>query len=114
MAFDAPLLIDIKVGSALGTRIVTLNGPLTLRNMFELQSMLRSGEAPKLSIIDLSGVPYMDSAGMGLVVNHYVHCQSNGVKFFVVGVNQRVLDLFKITKVDGVIPQKPSVEAAEA
>ncbi len=114
MAFDAPLHIETRVGSAPGTRIVTLNGPLTLRNMFELQAMLRGGEMPKLSILDLSGVPYLDSAGMGLLVNHFVHCQNHGAKFVAVGVCQRVLELFKITRVDSIIPQSLTVEAAEA
>jgi anti-anti-sigma factor len=114
MAIDAPLSIERKTGSSADTRILTLTGPLTLRNMFELQTELRSGELPKLSILDLSGVPYMDSAGMGLIVNHFVSCQNKGSRMVAVGVSTRVLELFKMTKVDGVIPQAETVEAAES
>ena len=114
MAIDAPLVIDQTVGQAPGTRILTLEGPLTLRNLFELQTILRSGELPKLSILDLSGVPYMDSAGMGLLINHYVHCQNHGGQMVAVGVSTRVLELFKMTKVDAIIRIAPSVEVAEA
>ncbi len=114
MALDAPLLIERSVGNNPGTVILTLNGPLTLRNIFDLQPKLRTGDLPRLSILDLSGVPYMDSAGMGLLINHYVHCQNHGSKFIAVGITPRVLELFKITKVDSIIPQAGDVESAQA
>jgi anti-sigma B factor antagonist len=114
MALDAPLTLERQEGKLPGTRILVLNGPLTLRNMFELQTELRTPPQPELSILDLTGVPYMDSAGMGLIVNHYVSCQSQGKKMVVSGVCPRVLELFKITRVDSVVPQAATIEAAEA
>jgi len=114
MVLDAPLQVEIKEGREPGTRIVVLNGPLTLRNIFTLQAELRAQPEPTLSILDLSGVPYMDSAGMGLVINHFVHCQNCGKKMIVVGISPRVMELFKMTKVDTVIAQAPSAEAAES
>ena len=114
MAIDAPLILESKEGTIPGTRILILNGPLTLRNIFELQELLRSAPAPAVSILDLSGVPYMDSAGMGLLINHYVHCHNNGRKMVAVGVSPRVLELFRMTKVDSVIPLAETAEAAEA
>lgn len=113
MAADAPLTIDHKEGTQPGTRILVLNGPLTLFNMFELQSELRRDPQPSLSILDLTGVPYMDSAGMGLIINHYVHCQNTGTKMVVAGVSPRVFELFKMTKVDTIIQMVPTVEAAQ-
>ena len=56
----------------------------------------------------------MDSAGMGLLMNHYVHCQTRGVRLIVAGSSSRVLDLFKITRVDTVLPLVASVEEAGA
>lgn len=114
MLNDTPLTIDRREGSAPDTLIFSLTGPLTLRNMFEFQSQLRNGTPPRLTILDLGGVPYMDSAGMGLVMNHYVHCQTRGAKFVVTAANGRVIDLFKITKVDTILPLAASVEEAEA
>jgi anti-anti-sigma factor len=114
MLTDAPLSIDRKEGKTPDILIYTLSGPLTLRNMFEFQSELRSTPAPRLTIFDLSGVPYMDSAGMGLLMNHYVHCQTRGVRLIVAGSSSRVLDLFKITRVDTVLPLVASVEEAGA
>jgi anti-sigma B factor antagonist len=114
MLTDGPLTIDRKEGKTSDTKIFCLNGPLTLRNLFELQSELRGTEPSPLTIIDLSAVPYMDSAGMGLIMNQYVRCQTRKVKLIVSGANSRVMDLFKVTKVDAILPLAASVEEAEA
>ncbi|MGA2167433.1 MAG: STAS domain-containing protein [Terracidiphilus sp.] len=114
MAIDDPLAIERRQGKAPGTLIFQLTGPVTLRNLFDLQPHLRSGDLPRVSILDLSGVPYMDSAGMGAIVNYYVHCEHKRVKLIVAGVSPRVLELFKMTKVDTIISLVATVEEAEA
>ena len=113
MLNDGPLTIDRHEGKNPGTQVYCLSGPLTLRNLFELQSELRSALPPPLTIIDITDVPYMDSAGMGLVMNHYVRCQTRGARLVVSGANSRVMDLFKVTKVDTVLPLVASIDAAE-
>ena len=114
MAIDDPLAIEQTQGKAPGSIILRLTGPVTLRNLFDLQSKLRVGEPPPLTILDLTGVPYMDSAGMGAVINHYVRCQGKGKRLIAVGVSPRVLELFRMTRVDAVIPMVATVEEAEA
>jgi anti-sigma B factor antagonist len=114
MLHATPLTINRKQGKTEDTCIFGLTGPLILRNMFELQSALRGKQQPRLTVLDLAGVPYVDSAGLGLLVNHFVHCQSKGARLVVTGANSRVLDLFKITRVDGVLPLAATVEDAEA
>ncbi|MGA7858553.1 MAG: STAS domain-containing protein [Terracidiphilus sp.] len=114
MLSDAPLTIERRPGTTTDTLIYSLTGPLTLRNMFEFQSELRGKPTPRLTIFDITGVPYMDSAGMGLVMNQYVHCQTKGSKLIVVGANNRVMDLFEVTKVSTILPLKASIEEAEA
>jgi anti-sigma B factor antagonist len=114
MAFDEPLSIEKQTGKDPGTTILHLKGPLTLRNLFEFQAVVRAGDPPPVTILDLTGVPYMDSTGMGAVINHHVRCTGKGVKLIVSGVSDRIMELFKMTRVDGVITIKPTVEAAEA
>ncbi len=111
---DAPLSVERQAGKASGTRILRLSGPLTLRNLFIFQEELRQGLEPQTAILDLTGVPYMDSAGMGAIINYYVHCEKNGIKMTVAGVSSRVMELFKLTKVDTVIPLAATAEEAEA
>lgn len=113
MLTDGPLTLDRKNGKSSDTKIFCLNGPLILRNLFEFQAELREKPPSPLTIIDLTGVPYMDSAGMGLIMNQYVRCQTRGVRLIVSGANNRVMDLFKITRVDAILPLAASVEDAD-
>ena len=114
MTMDSSLTIDRVEGKSPGSQIVRLTGPLTLSNMFDLQAQLRSTEPGPLTVLDLTGVPYMDSAGMGLVINHHVHCQNKGGRLVAVGVSPRVMELFKMTRVDSVISMVATMEEAEA
>jgi anti-anti-sigma factor len=121
-----PLTFEREVDEAPGTVVFRFSGPFTARTVFECQSaeavskmfdlqlMLNSGEPPTLNVFDLSDVPYMDSSGLGMVVRHYVRCQDNGVRFLASGVNPRVLELFKLTNVDTVIPLIATVEEASS
>ncbi len=78
-------MIESSAGQAPGCRILRLTGPLTLNGLFDFQSRLRADPPPML-ILDLAGVPYMDSAGMGAIVNYFVSCQRAGRKMIVTGV----------------------------
>ena len=56
----------------------------------------------------------MDSAGMGALISYYVASQKRGAKIAAVGVNYRVLELFKLTHMDGLIATYATVEDAES
>jgi anti-anti-sigma factor len=115
MAIDEPLSIERQDGKGQGTLILRLTGPLTLRNLFDFQAQLRAIQpTPPVTILDLTGVPYMDSAGMGTVINHHVHCMGKGARLIITGVSPRIHELFKMTRVDTVISQAATVEEAEA
>jgi len=114
MQKDDPLQVDVRDGSTAGTRIYQITGPITLPNLFTFQDSVRRGDPPQVAILDLTQVPYMDSAGMGSVINYFTHCQRRNVKLVIAGVSPRVSELFKMTGVDTLIPMKDSIEAAEA
>lgn len=120
----APFTIERIQGKAPGTLIFRLGGPFTARDMFEsmppatLQKILDFQSTPDevlptLNIFDLTAVPYMDSSGLGTVVRHYVRCQGKGIRFIAAGASPRVLNLFKITKVDGVLPLAATLAEAD-
>ena len=71
-------------------------------------------DSPLTNIFDLTGVPYMDSAGLGVLVSHYVRCHGKGVRLIAVGASRHVLELFKMTKVDTFIPLAATVDEADA
>ena len=84
--------------------------PAAMRNTFE---PVEGGQVETLHILDLTEVSYMDSAGLGLIVSHYVRCQNRGVRLVAVGVSQRVVQLLEMTKVDKLFPRVGSIEEAD-
>ena len=84
--------------------------PSALRNTFEPEE---EGGQDALHILDLTEVPYMDSAGLGMIVSHYVRCRGRGVRLVAVGVSSRVVQLLELTKVDKLFPRFDSVEEAD-
>ena len=106
------LTFELLEGASPNKHIYRLNGPMVLGNMFAFQEVLRSESVT--TILDLTDVPYMDSAGLGVLTNSYVSHQKQGRKLLFVGVNDRVLTLFKITKLDQLFEVYPTVDNAQA
>lgn len=106
------LTFELLDGASPNEHIYHLQGPMVLGNMFAFQEVLRSESVT--TILDLTDVPYMDSAGLGVLTNSYVSHQKNGRKLLFVGVNERVQTLFKITKLDQLFEIFPTVESAQA
>jgi anti-sigma B factor antagonist len=79
--------------------ILELTGPLTAANGPTFQNAMRREEGAETLILDLSEVPYVDSAGLGLLVTAYVTRQKSGRKLVLTGINARVNKLFEVTRV---------------
>jgi anti-sigma B factor antagonist len=114
--------IERNQGRTPGTVIFRLSGPFTARDMHgalspnELRNTFESeegGDPHALHILDLTEVPYMDSAGLGLIVSHYVRCQGRAVRLVLAGVSPRVVQLLEMTKVDEFFPRVGTVEEAD-
>lgn len=63
-------------------------------------------------IFDLAGVDYIDSAGLGMITLCSGKVTQGGGIFRVAGAQGLAAKLFKITRLDTVIPFYPTVEAA--
>ena len=96
------LTVELESGFSPAFAKVLLAGPLTLNNLFKLQATIRAQSAETL-VLDLHNVPYIDSAGLGAIVNAHVSAQRRGGKLLLKGVNERVKTLFDLTKVTGVL-----------
>jgi anti-anti-sigma factor len=110
---DKELSYTTTDGEKEGTVILRLAGPFTLGNIFQLQNELRTMK-PACLIMDLTEVPYMDSAALGVIMNYFVSAQHGGRKFFLTAVNERVRALLEMTKVDAVLHTTDSVQTAQS
>jgi anti-sigma B factor antagonist len=94
-----PLVIEDFPGSKDGQRILRLRGPLVIATLFDFQARVRADNSRAL-IIDLTSVPYVDSAGIGALVGAYVTHQKDGRARALVGVSDRVHNALQVTRVD--------------
>jgi anti-sigma B factor antagonist len=103
--------IEIAHGSS-GARILRITGPLTLNTLFEFQNEARKDTSAAL-LVDLTAVPYMDSAGLGSILGAFASCQRTGRGFALAGAVARVVTLFKVAQVDTILPMFATPDAAE-
>ncbi len=109
---EGPLQIRISAGSRSDHKIVHLSGPLTIATLFEFQSLVRTDHSPAL-ILDFSEVPYVDSAGLGCVLGAYISRQKDGRRLALVGVSDRVRNVFQLTRVEQFFNFYAGIPAAE-
>lgn len=108
-----PLQLEDVATSAPSQRIIRLVGPILISNFFQFQSMVRSDESRSL-ILDLTQVPYVDSAGIGTLVGAYVSRQKEGRNLALAGVCDRVRGSLQVTRVEQFFKFYDTVEAAQS
>jgi anti-sigma B factor antagonist len=81
--------------------VLSLHGPLTMENVPPFLNAVRRENAATM-ILDFTGVPYLDSSGLGSLISAYTSCQKAGRRVALIGVNSRVLKVFEITRVEPV------------
>lgn len=100
-------------GGREGQRVLRFVGSLTVHTLFKFQPAVRAETAPTL-ILDLTAVPYVDSAGLGSLVGAYIAAQKNKRTLVLVGPNERVSALLTMTHVADMFPTYPTLEQAQA
>src|SRR5579883_2057410 len=103
---------EVVPGSRDDIRIFRVIGPMTLACVFEFQNAAREVTQPNF-ILDLSQVPYMDSAALGAVINLHVSSNRHNRKFAVAGASPRLMTMFQVAGVHNFLSCFASVEDAE-
>jgi len=91
--------------------VVSFRGPLTMENVAPFLNAVRREDAPTM-ILDFTGVPYLDSSGLGSLVSAYISCSKAGRRVALTGVNPRVRKVFEITKVEPIFLMFPTLSDA--
>jgi anti-sigma B factor antagonist len=82
--------------------IITVSGDITLNKGGDIllkdkvQSLIQQGQ--KNLVIDLGGVSYVDSAGLGQLVHAYATTKNKGGSLKLLNVTKRLRDLLVVTK----------------
>lgn len=108
----SPVEIETLEGGSPDVAILKVTGPLTIHNFFAFHDLTRKQNAPVL-LIDLSGVPYIDSAALGSLVGVHVSRENSGKRYAIVGANDRLQSLFRMTHIDQFLVTYRTVAEAE-
>jgi anti-sigma B factor antagonist len=111
------MLLEILEEKADGITIVRLKGRLTLgREVQRLEdhvSQLKKDGVDRI-IFEMSGVDFVDSAGLGMLTQSYSIFNNGGGKFVLTGITERVSQILKLTRLDTILPIVGSEEQAKA
>jgi anti-sigma B factor antagonist len=67
---------------------------------------------PKRFVVDLSGVTYIDSAGLAALIEAMQKVEAYGGKFLLAGLQETVCSIFEISRLDQVFQIFPDADAA--
>jgi anti-sigma B factor antagonist len=69
-------------------------------------------EGKKNIVIDLSGVKFMNSSGLGMLISGYTTVKNGGGKFVIAGATEKINSLLVITKLITIFESYETVEKA--
>ena len=110
-----PAHLDLeKQSNADGSRmVIRLNGKLSLETVHNFIQTLRPEPAAHL-ILDMSGVSFLDSAGVGALVQLFVHRRNLGQTFTLTGLSKQSGAVIQVAGLTKLLPIHASVEEAIA
>ncbi|HEY6384411.1 MAG TPA: STAS domain-containing protein [Candidatus Acidoferrum sp.] len=108
-----PAQLDLeRLSSSNGSSLVTrLNGKLSLETVHNFIQTLRSEPAAHL-VLDMSGVSFLDSAGVGALVSLFVHRRNSGKSFAIAGLTRQGTAVMQVAGLTKLLPNFPTIEAA--
>ena len=89
---------DVTILTITGEITLSAGGDVQLKD--KIQSLLQQGR--RKILLDLGGVSYVDSAGLGQLVQATVTASKNGGKLKLLNLTKRLNDLLVVTKLSTV------------
>ena len=91
--------------------VIRLEGRLILENVSCFLPAMRAERASAL-VLDMSDVRFMDSAGVGALVQIFVHRRGQGQEFLIAGLTQQARAVLEVAGLLKLLPTYESVQAA--
>ncbi len=105
------LELEWRDGSG-GQRVLICKGPLTIGTLFGLRDAAKLAQAQSL-ILDLSLVPYIDSAGLGTLVQIHVSSQHHGGRLALAAPTTKTTALLQMTNLNRIFKVYATTAEAE-
>jgi anti-sigma B factor antagonist len=110
-----PVQLDLErlPGSDANRLVTRLTGKLSLETVYNFIQTLRPEPAAHL-VLDMSGVSFLDSAGVGALVQLFVHRRNAGKSFALAGLTQQGNAVIQVAGLTKLLPIHPSLDQALA
>ncbi len=105
------LRVERLFGDGGASGVLRVSGPLVSESVADFHNAIRRENVPTV-ILDMSGVPYIDSAGLGSLVSAQVSRQKSGQRMVLIGLNARIAHLLEITRMTHLFLMFPDLEDA--
>jgi anti-sigma B factor antagonist len=108
--------MDIAIRNYQQMHIIDVKGDLDLYNAFRLKEAVQKliGMGARLFILNMEGVNYVDSSGIGALLSINRLLSKDDRKLCIAGITQTVENLMNITRLAGFLPiSKTLVSAIE-
>lgn len=107
-----PAKLDIaKLPASNGTVVAKLTGKVNLETVGGFLQDLRPVDAEKL-VLDMSSVTFLDSAGVGALVQLFVHRRAKSRKFALARMTPQAMAVLQVAGLHKLLPQFPTIEEA--
>ena len=95
--------------------IFEFEGNLILSELEKIRALVRESiDSSEYDVIfDMSGVDFIDSAGIGFVVSVYKTLKSKNRKFALSGLKKKPREVFNLTRLDKIIKIYDDIETAK-
>jgi anti-sigma B factor antagonist len=105
-----------EVREITGWTVVNVYGEVDVATTPELREVLVGlvGDGATRLILDLDGVDFIDSTGLGTIISALKRARTHGGDLRLVCTQARITRLFEITGLDKAVPLLPSLDAAVA
>jgi anti-anti-sigma factor len=111
---DRPDRLSIMCSETDGIRVVALHGEIDhdVRDALSEALLPRDGAAPLRIVMDLSGVTFMDSSGINVLVAAHRTAGDTEGWLRISGAQEPVLRVIELVGLDALIPCLPTIEHA--
>ena len=110
-----PVTLDLQRLPESNTQqlVLRLSGKLSLETVHNFIQTVRPETVPRL-ILDMSGVSFLDSAGVGALVQVFVHRRSLGQSLALTGLSQQSSAVIQVAGLSKLLPIHATAQEALA
>ncbi|MEQ8906662.1 STAS domain-containing protein [Ekhidna sp.] len=107
-------MTDITTDSKEGVHFIAVNGEIDAGSSIYLDDALKAAmdNGEKKIVVDLSGLDYISSAGLGVFISHIDEFKLKNIELALFGINETVKQVFDILGLEKLLTIVDNKEAA--